>query len=489
VTEGPTPPRADPAPGQSDGVGRLLTWMPYVLLAALLVAVVRSAAVPISNADTFFHLRYGHEFLTAWTPWNPGHVSTFGHRDWVPTQWLSQIAMAATESAFGLAGVAWLAGVAVLATVVAVYVVARHYADPLPAAVVTIVAVLGCTANLTQRPQVVSYLLILLVTHAWLRTARDLRPRWWIVPATWLWAMVHGMWPIGIAIGVVAVIGITLDSWPRVRAQRGLLLRLVAIPVLSLVVAGLTPVGPRLYAAVLLVGGRSKFHDEWAATDFHESQPAVVAAAIVLIVVIWVRRRTDAGPTWVQILLLLMAAGWSAYAVRTVPVAAMMSVPLVAAALQSLITERRTGPRRERVVVAMIAALAVVALTALVPFTSDEPAKVPSWLDPALTGLPAGTVVQSIGPMGGYLMWRYPELDPVIDGYTDAYTTRHLEDDLTVHSVGPGWDKIMRRNGARYALLPTRSRLSYALTTFEDWRTLHRTDELVMLEAPEGWDR
>ena len=40
----------------------------------------------------------------------PGSVSTFATADWVPTQWLSEVAMAKTEDWFGLAGVAWLSG-------------------------------------------------------------------------------------------------------------------------------------------------------------------------------------------------------------------------------------------------------------------------------------------------------------------------------------------------------------------------------------------
>ena len=63
--------------------------------------------------------------------------------------------MAMMESAFGLAGVVWLTGAVVLATVVAVFLVARQYADPLPAVVVALMVVLATSDNLTGRPQVV----------------------------------------------------------------------------------------------------------------------------------------------------------------------------------------------------------------------------------------------------------------------------------------------------------------------------------------------
>ena len=462
-----------------------ITWLPYVMLGVLLLAVVRWVAAPISNADTFFHLRYGREFLDGWVPWDPGHVSTFGQRDWVPAQWASQVAMATADSVFGLSGVAWLSGVMVLLTVLAVFVIARKYADPLPSVVVTVLVVLATSTNLTGRPQVVSYLLVLLVTHAWLRTAADLRPRWWLVPLTWVWAMVHGMWPVGVLIGLVAIAGIALERRPPA-GERAAVARLLAVPLLSLVVAGLTPAGPRLYAAVLLVGGRGKFHDEWAATDFH-SRPAVIAAAMLLVtLLVWVTR-TGPRPDWTSVLLLLVAAAWCAYAVRTVPVAAVMSVPFVAAALQSLLP-RRSAPRRERAVLAALGGAAVLALTVAVPFTADRPASVPAWLDPALEDLPNGTTVQTSDVFGGYVLWRHPELNPVIDGYSDAYTTPHLQAQLELQRLLPGWDRTLEDTGVRVALVPTKSPLAYALTSQQGWHTVHRSENVVLLEAPVGGD-
>jgi hypothetical protein len=295
------------------------------------------------------------------------------------------------------------------------------------------------------------------------------------------------MWPVGAVIGLVALVGIVLDNRSRVRELRPELLRLLAVPVLSLLVAALTPVGPRLYGAVLLVGARAKFHDEWAATDFHQRQAAIAAAMILVTLLVWLLGPSEKRPTWVPALLLVVAAGWSAYAVRTVPVAVMMTVPFFAGALQSLVGRSRPAPRRERTVVAGIALGTVLLLAAVVPVTADRPASTPSWLDPALDRLPEGTAVQTADTMGGYILWAHPDLDPVIDGYSDAYTTRHLQEQLDLQNLRAGWDTKLRRSGVRVALLPTRSRLAYALTEFEDWQVLHTSKAVTMLKAPEGW--
>jgi hypothetical protein len=81
--------------------------LPWLVLAGILVSPRgQQPPRPLTNTDTYFHLRFGHEFLHGWSLRHPGSVSTFATADWVPTQWLSEIVMAKTEDWFGLPGVA-----------------------------------------------------------------------------------------------------------------------------------------------------------------------------------------------------------------------------------------------------------------------------------------------------------------------------------------------------------------------------------------------
>ena len=142
----------------------------------------------------------------------------------MPTQWLPQIVMAQVEDWFGLAGVAWLSGLIYIVLALTLWTIARRHASPLVAAPVTVVAILASAAGISMRPQVLSFILIAVTTEAWLATRQDQKVRWWLVPLAWLWAMVHGMWPVGIIIGIVALLGIALDRAvsPRaVAATRG----------------------------------------------------------------------------------------------------------------------------------------------------------------------------------------------------------------------------------------------------------------------------
>ena len=285
--------------------GRTRVVLAVLVVVGTLASLVANCARTLTNTDTYFHLRFGQEFLDGWSLRHPGSVSTFATRDWVPTQWLSEIVMARTEDWFGLAGVAWLSGFLEIALFVTLYVVCRDRAEPLVAAALTATALFAMQNGLSMRPQVISYLLVAVVVGAWLRTARDGRVRWWLVPLVWVWAMLHGMWPVALVIGAAAVVGLALD-----RAPRRLLVRAAAVPVASAVVAALTPVGPELYTAVAAVGSRSQYFAEWGSPDWTSWEYGALALLLVLTgLAMWRRRHNP----WTEIVLVALAVAFAVY--------------------------------------------------------------------------------------------------------------------------------------------------------------------------------
>ncbi|WP_151081803.1 hypothetical protein [Nocardioides cynanchi] len=471
-------------PATSPGLrGRARAAAPTVgsvlVLLIVLVSLVVNCAQPLTNTDTYFHLRFGQEFLDGWSLRHPGSVSTFATRPWVPTQWLPEIVMARTEQWFGLPGLAWLSGLMEIALFVTLYVAARRRANPFVAVSLTGLALFGMQTGLSMRPQVLSYLLVVVVTAAWLRTCHDGRPRWWLVAVTWLWGMLHGMWPVALVIGVVAVAGLALD-----RAPRPLVLKALAVPLASAVAAALTPVGPALYTAVLAVGSRSSFFEEWDPPDFTTSSTLTVGLLLAsTAAAMWKRSHNS----WTEILLVVLAGGFAVYSLRTVPVAAAMVVPLAAGPVQDLLARRTPAGRGERLTVAAASLLALAVLAVVVPHTADDLPAEPRWLDPALSGLPAGTKVLDDWSWGGYYMWRYPQLDLLMHGYGDTFTTAELTRNNGLLVLDPGWDQSLRGTGARVAVIRTYSRLAYALTDQEHWRVVHSSPTVVMLRAPRTW--
>lgn len=452
------------------------------IYAVLLLIGVRLAAAPLSNNDTYFHLRFGSEFLHHWSLRHPGSVSTFATSAWVPTQWLPEEIMARVDETFGLAGVSWLFGVLLVALLSTLYLVARRWVEPLVAVLLVVLALGASSAEgLSMRPQMLSFLMIAITAAAWLRTREDGRLRWWLIPMTWLWAMTHGMWPIGIVIGVIAVAALALDrDLPRPR-----LLKAVLVPVLSGVAAALTPVGPALYGAVLGVGSRAQYFSEWNSPDYKNPTCILLGLLLALTVVITVR---SGRASWLDLALLLLAAGCAVYSWRTVPVAAMILVPLAAAQASPSEPEARGRvPRFERLLVAAGAAVALIAIAIAVPHTSSAPPSQPAWVDPALSTLPSGTRVVDAWDWGGYLMWRYPQLDLLMHGYGDTFTTAELQRNTDIETLASRWDEQLRATGCTVAVLRPMSPLSYALIHQEHWTVVHQSSTIEELRAPPGW--
>jgi hypothetical protein len=457
--------------------------LPALMFAGLLVVFIRLCAVPLNNTDTYFHLRFGEEFLHHWSLRDPGSVSTFATAHWLPTQWLPEIVMAKFSDWFGLAGVAWLSGLQQFGLIAALYVVARRWADPLIVVLVLIPTLAACSIGLSMRPQVLSYLLVSVFIGAWLATRDDGRPRWWLIPLTWVWAMLHGMWPIGIGLGVIGVVGMALDR----RLGRRELLRVALVPLGSAVVGALTPVGPALYGAVLGVGSRSKFFTEWNSPDY-TSQPACIALALLLglTVVLFLR---SSRRSWTDTLFFLTVGACALWSYRTLPVAAIVLMPLTTRSIQERVPGVSLPVRRSElwsVGGACVAALAALAI--VVPHTSEQPFTQPSWVDPALSALPTGTKVVSAWDYGGYLMWRFPQLDLLAHGYGDTFTIPELQRNTDIIAVAPHWDTELRATGCTVAVLRPSSPLAYALEHDQQaWTVVHRSSTLEMLTAPPGW--
>lgn len=451
---------------------------PVAALLGLVGIAMWLATRGLTNDDTFFHLRTGAAFLAGdWSLGDPGSMSSHATRDWVPTQWLAQIGMAEVEDLAGPSGVVWLAGTVFIAYALTLYAVARRVAPPIAASLVALIAFVASTGGLSARPQVASYILAAVITSAWLTTSRDGRVRWWIIPTTWLWAMLHGMWPVAVGISAVGAVGVLLDRRPDRRDA----VRLLLVAPAALLAACLTPVGPRLVTEVLTVTSRGKYFLEWGPTDFHAVPAAALVVLLALTLLVLIRNATN---SWTHALLLLLAGGWAIYALRTVPIAAAISAPCAAFALSSLIPTTQALDRRGRLV---LFAGGVVASAVLALVAGGRPVG-PSGIsaaDAELDQLAPATSVLNEWDWGGYLAWRHPDLDFVISGYGDMYTIPELDRNVALTGTKAGWLDDLDDTGARIALLAPDSDLAYGLEHTAGWTVVRSSDEMVLLRAPE----
>lgn len=453
-------------------VNRLLrSVVPAVGMALVVARIVVAAAGTPGNPDTYFHLRFGHEFLTDWSPWSPGSVSDLNTRDWVPTQWLSEIGMAAVENLGGLPALAFLYGALLVALIGLWYVAARREASPLVAVLVTVIALIAASPSLSLRPQVLSFALATVTVLAWDRAGRDARLPWLLIPLCWLWAMLHGMWILGVLLSLACAVGLLVE--------RRLPPRVLLVPGGMLAAAALTPVGPRLVGAVLVVNGRSDYFSEWAAPEF---VTAYGVAILVLLAVVILPPLLGGPAAPYDVALTVAAVALTVYSQRTVPVAAAVLVPLAARRLQALVSERARPTRTERVTGILLATVALGSLAALAPLRADDPLPAATAFEDQLAALPAGTRVLTDSTTGAVVMWAHPDLDVPVHGYGDLYTDTELRAFADLFRLAPGWEDLLRADRVGIAVLPSSLPLAAALEE-HGWSVSDRAGQLVLLES------
>lgn len=442
---------------------------PCLAAVALAVKLVLVASGPLTNPDTYFHLRFGQLLSGPWRPWHTGSLDRYGTARWVPTQWLSELGMARLETWFGLAGVAVAYAVLSVVLYALWYFSARRYADPLPALLLTGLAVVTASGSLSARPQMFSFIFATLTTIAWFRAGTLGRVPWLLVPAIWVWSMLHGMWILGVVLSLVAAVALRIERrlpWPA-----------LLVPVVAFVSGFLTPAGPRLPLAVFEVGSRSSYFSEWAPPSFTS---AAGMAGLVLVGSAVALLARSQGASLFDVAMVALAALFTVYSLRTLPVAACILVPTVAPHLQALIGHSRPAARRERWVVAAIGVLTVAATATVAPHRADHAPAFTRDFDAQLAALPPGSPVLTQSADGGPMMWTHPELDFPFHGYADVYTDHELATYASMFSLDPRWDVTLRRLDIRAALLPIDAPFSYALV-HHGWTVQHRADGRELL--------
>ena len=452
--------------------------LPVAVMAILLGALVRGQAKPSLAADGYFHLRMGHELLGDWSIRHPGHLSPFDTADWLPTQWLSQIAMATVEDHAGLSGVMWVAGFLVLVLALATFVCCRVTTAPLPAAFATVLACSAASPGFSARPQLLSYLFVLVVTTAWLATVRDGKPRWWLIVLAWVWAPLHGLWPIGIVIALAVISGLALEQRLTLR-QLG---RLTLIPLLSAVIVVATPLGPGIYGSLLAVGSRAEYFAEWGATDFTQPYAIALLVMFAIVLLVAIRRRPL---SWSLLMVVGLAGALSVVSTRMTTLAALMLAPLVAEAFQEFVPQAPRIQVREAFALTAILAVCAAVLAPVVAVRS-EARVAPSWLDERLDAQPEGTRVLNDWNSGAYFLWRHPQLSLVMHGYGDVFTTDELKRNSDILHLEPGWDADVARLDTDLALVDPDTSLGYALTDVLGWSVIEADEDFALLSPPTG---
>ena len=455
--------------------------------AGLVLTALATRAV--ADPSPWLHLKVGQFLLDGHRFAAPDPFAPYASSSYEPTQWLPSVVVAALYDHAGLPAVAWVRGAGIACFALAMVLATRLAARPAIALAAAALTIAGAYPSLTERPQLLGFIMVVVTVAAWWRSAHDGRPRWWLIPFTWLAACVHGVWAMGLGIGALVVAGIVLQRLFTPRERN----RLIAVLAGCVAAAAVTPLGPRLVVSPFAVGGNARqFVTEWMASSVRTPSVALSLVVLAGVFALWVTSRRQ--PPYWQVMLWVTAILLVLVMQRTVGIGAIVGAMLLADAAEDYLARRGTdavsarprlaiGARGAELAVLVAATLAAVLLAIPLADARGQVARrVPTALTQPLRQIPQGTHVISDGDLSGWLMFQAPQVRPVFDIRVEVYSAAHVRGFIAALSAQPGWTAYLARTQTRAALLKSDAPLASALGNQWHWTVVASDRGYVLME-------
>jgi hypothetical protein len=464
----------------------------------------------LGDGDTGWHIRTGQYILQHHAvPTQDLFSFSRPGAPWFAWEWLTDVINAALFGIGGLKAIVLMAGsmIALFATVILRYTLWRG-ANPLVAAVTTMLAVGASSMHFLARPHL--FTLLLLPMCLWVVEA-DRRKNtpwlWALIPVTALWTNLHGGFVVFLACLGLLVLACAIEvalgrrigesHWPQIRRYSALL---AGCSLASLV----NPYGVRLHVHIyeyLRADWIKNVVQEFEAPTFRteaQLQLEVLLLAGLITAGFLLRRGRFAEALWVVFL-----AHASLTSVRHAPLYAAIAAPLIGCEisewwrngvasmkkssalriLYQLGADLTPGFRRTSIWPALLI-LSLAWLDAPLKWPRDFPSDAfPTAMVHQHAGLIASGRLLTPDQWGDYIIYSfYPRQKVYVDGRSDFYGEKLGREYLHLLQGSYDWRAIVDRNGFNVALLPVDWPLASVLKLDPSWHLVQDDSRVVLFE-------
>jgi hypothetical protein len=487
----------------------------FLVLLCMLAFGPMSAGL-LRDADTGWHIRSGEIILaTGAVPRTDPFSYTKQGEPWYAWEWMYDVVIAAIHHVSGLNGVVLFTAAVISITFALLFrFILRRSGNLVVAGFLTLLAAAAAQVHMLARPHVLSWLLTLL----WVETLYRFEDGegsvlLWLPPLMLLWVNVHAGFILGLGLLGVFAMG---RIWTAVTTARGEwreVAQLTGILAVCLLTTLLTPYGYRLHVHVYRYLSDSFLMnniDEFMSPNFH--LPVYGYFELFLLVVIAGGVSTRINTSGLLLLLFSLQAGL--YAVRNIPISAIIMSMVLGPPLTVAIAPRAEGqpcPRWLRflrdtgqsisdsmtrmegqfrghlLASVTLAASAALVLnggrafsTQIISAHFDErifPAKAAKFI--AQRGI--RDHLFSSDSWGAYLIYRlYPETKVYFDDRHDYYGEAFVKEYRKAISGSRQWREPLDRYQVKWVLTPADGPLSSLLRESRDWH-IDYDDGLAMV--------
>lgn len=480
--QAPTTPAATPQTGGRRG-------LPYAAVLGLIPAfgVLIAAKGSLRDIDLYWHLIAGSELAGGRSPRDLGTTWAYAPNpfDWVSTQWLGEWLFHALFTAAGWTGMAGFRTVTAAAVMAVLALTTIRGRPPIVAAFPYSIGVVAVAVYSQERTQQFTYIGAAAlggVIVAGLVTGR--LPQWWVVvPATILWANIHGGWILMPATFGLIALGRWLDHGPRDRSAR-VALGLAVATVLSGLVS---PAGLANITAVFRISDATEVIQEWAPVTPTADVGVLSLLLWIVVLVAW------SGPgrlprSEVLATVALFVFGWMAW--RNLIVAMLMLIPLITHRLVLRFPAAAARPEPQwsaRVGIGIVGAATVLAVLWL---PSQQQLPTDEWpfeLIAQVSELPEGQrLLNDYNTAGMVLQFGGEQTMVGIDGRTDRYGPDYIDDYTGMMALEGEWQQLLETLSPTSALLADDDALAHVLVAERGWTQLGEENGYVLLVPATG---
>lgn len=454
------------------------------VLAGLSIAAV--AVTPLRDIDVFWHVLAGRELLAGVPADAVGQQWSFAPDPlpWTSTQWVTEVIFAWLQDlGDGWAGPAAFR-VATAAVAVAVLAVTTLRGRARAVAGFPFLLATAMTAFVSQdRPQQFTLIGAAVLGGVLVAGLVEQRlPRWWILlPATVVWANLHGGWVLVPAVLALVALGVSLDHGLGAPAAR----RAGLLALAGALAGCLTPSGLAGLTAPLRFSSATALIREWTAVSPVSALGWFTLAMLALFVLGWSASR-ELPRSEAVVVLVLLTFTWMAN--RNLAPGLALLAPLSAHRLCTAFPSvGRPEPRWSVPVgIGLATVLALVGVASVwgrdnLPYETQ-----PLRLARQLAELPAGQrVLNDYNTSGAALFFGGPQTVVAIDGRTDRYGADYIGRYVDLLALRGDWEPLFDELAPTAALLEQDSPLGHVLVAERGWRQVGEPDAgYVLLVRP-----
>jgi hypothetical protein len=467
----------------------------FLVLVCMLGFSPMSASL-LRDADTGWHIRSGELIMANHAiPRTDPFSYTRQGEPWCAWEWLYDVVIAAIHHVSGLNGVVLFTAVAISSTFALLFrFVLRRSGNLVVAGSLTLLAIAAAQVHMLARPHVLSWLFTLLWVENSCRFEDGKRAALlWLPPLILLWVNIHAGFILGLGLLAVFTIG---SMW---NGDRQKITQLITVFSVCLATTLLTPYGYRLHVHIYQYLSNSFLMnniDEFTSPNFHIPVYQFFELFIVLTIVGAMLAHDRITTTGLLLLLFSLHAGL--YAVRNIPIAAIIMTLVLGPVMTAAVSpgpDYQLRPRRlhslleiaqsisdsmvrlERQFRGYALAVAVMAASVALVFSGQI---LSAHFDEEIFPVKAAQFIAHRGirdhlfstdTWSGYLIYTlYPATKVYFDDRHDFYGEAFIREYEKAFLATRQWREPLDRYQVGWVLMPTDSPLSTVLRESHDWR-------------------